>query len=248
MGRFSYAPFFGIIITSLNKQKKPPVRCKKSAQGLGAEGESVVVGDVHRLNTHADWAKALASQLREATRALHRRLDHSPRLAPLLRPQLTLAEYSHILKTLYAINLPIELRIADYIAANELPIDYESHRRMRDLAIDLAYLDLTPPAAAWAGPLINSPGALIGCFYVLAGSSLGGRVIFRQLQISLAVDEQNGAKFFAGHGEQTMDKWHEFWHFAAAICPASELPAAQQSATLLFESIIQHLERSHDDR
>lgn len=198
--------------------------------------------DTHRLNASADWAKTLANELREATRALHHRLDHSPRLAPLVRPELTLADYSDSLRALYAINRPIELRIADYIAAHALPINFGAHRRMDDLAADLAFLDLPPPAPAWDGPLIDSPGALIGCFYVLAGSTLGGRVIFRQLQASLAVNDQNGAKFFAGHGEQTMAKWQEFWNFAAALCPSSELPAARLSASRLFESILLHLE------
>lgn len=194
------------------------------------------------LSADTDWAKTLADELRDATRALHHRLDHSPRLAPLVRPELTLAEYSDSLQALYAINRPIELHIADYITAHALPIDYEAHRRMDDLAADLQFLDLPLPAPAWDGPVIDSPGALVGCFYVLAGSTLGGRVIFRQLQASLAVNEQNGAKFFAGHGEQTMAKWQAFWAFATAVCPAAQLPAARQSAAGLFESILQHLE------
>ena len=203
--------------------------------------------DTRRPHADAGWATTLANELRAATRAQHHRLDHSPRLAPLVRPDLTLAAYSDSLRALYAINCPIELRIAEYIAAHNFPIDYAAHRRMDDLAADLAFLGEPLPALAWNGPLIDSPGALIGCFYVLAGSSLGGRVIFRQLQASLAVNDQNGAKFFAGHGEQTMAMWQQFWNFAAAVCPPTELPAARQSAALLFESILQQMESSPDE-
>ncbi len=203
-----------------------------------------MAADQKQQNADTDWATTIASELRDATRALHHRLDHSPRLAPLVRPGLTLSEYGKCLQALYAINHPIELRIAEYISAHALPIDYEAHRRIDDLAADLQFLGLPLPAPAWSGPLIDSPGALTGCFYVLAGSTLGGRVIFRQLQAKLAVDAQNGAKFFAGHGEQTMAKWQAFWAFAAAVCPAGQLPAARESAAGLFDHFLQHLEAS----
>lgn len=193
-------------------------------------------------NAKSDWINCLQASLREATRDLHHRLDHSPRLAALVRPGLSAASYGQALLALYAINSPIEYRIADFIRSRGLAFDFSPHRRMHDLEADLKELGLTVPHQAWSGPEIDSPGALIGCFYVLAGSTLGGRVIFRQLQTVLPFNEKTGARFFAGHGDQTMNRWQEFWNFAADICSSSQLPAAKESATALFEIILLHLE------
>ncbi|PKO88780.1 MAG: hypothetical protein CVU16_13210 [Betaproteobacteria bacterium HGW-Betaproteobacteria-10] len=188
------------------------------------------------------WMPTLQSALREATRQQHHRLDHHPLLARLVRPGLQMADYGRALQALYAINAPSERCIADYIAAQGYAFDYAAHQRMPDLLADLAYLSLPVPPLAWAGPRLDSPGELVGCLYVLAGSTLGGRVIFRQLQSVLPVTASAGARFFAGHGEQTMGMWQNFWAFAATICSPAELPAARQSAAALFERILTLLE------
>lgn len=206
------------------------------------EQESGNKPGAHSGDANADWISHLQAGLREATRDLHHRLDHSPRLAALVRPGLTVATYGLALQALYAINMPTECRIADYIHSRRLSFNFDAHRRMHDLEADLIDLDLAIPHQAWNGPEIDSPGALVGCFYVLAGSTLGGRVIFRQLQTMLPFNQLKGARFFAGHGDQTMSRWQEFWNFAADICPCSQLPVAQESAAALFANILLHLE------
>ena len=190
-----------------------------------------------------NWLPALQGELRDATRELHHRLDHNPLLAPLVRPGVSMADYGTALQALYAINAPTELCIADYIQAQGLAFDYQTHRRMPDLLSDLEFFALPVPPQGWSGPLIDSPGALVGCLYVLEGSTLGGRVIFRQLQSALQISDQAGGKFFAGHGEQTMRMWQSFWDFAADICPEAQLASARQAAAGLFESILSLLEK-----
>jgi heme oxygenase len=154
-----------------------------------------------------------------------------------------MADYGLALQSLYAINAPTEKAISDYIDAQKLPFDYAARRRMPDLLADLKYLGLNTPQLAWNGPNICSHGELVGCLYVLEGSALGGRVIFKQLQSALKLTDLTGGRFFAGNGEQTMPMWQAFWKFAADICPHEQLPDATKAAATLFESILALLDR-----
>lgn len=197
----------------------------------------------HPVAENAEWIGVLQAELRTATRDLHHRLDHHILLAPLVRSGIRMADYGLALQSLYAINAPTENAIADYIHARGLPFDYASRRRMPDLLADLDYLSLSIPHLAWAGPSICSSGQLVGSLYVLEGSALGGRVIFKQLQSTLKLSELTGGRFFAGHGEKTMPMWQEFWKFAADICPHEQLSDATEAATALFESILPLLDR-----
>ncbi len=200
--------------------------------------------NIHKLMIKDNNAIAmLQAELRTATRDLHHRLDHHALLAPLVRSGLCMADYGLALQALYAINAPTETAIADYIDAQGLAFNYAARRRMPDLLNDLDFLNLNHPQMAWPGPTIRSSGQLVGCLYVLEGSALGGRVIFKQLQSALNLTEQTGGRFFAGNGEQTMPMWQAFWKFAADICPQEQLPDATAAAATLFENILALLDR-----
>jgi heme oxygenase len=190
-----------------------------------------------------DSVAELQTELRATTRDLHHRLDHHDLLAPLVRSSLDVADYALALQALYAINAPTEQAISDYIDAQGLAFDYASRRRMPDLLADLEYFGLSAPQLAWGGPSIRSHGQLVGCLYVLEGSTMGGRVIYKQLQSVLKLNQQTGGRFFAGHGELTMPMWQAFWTFAAEICSPGQITDATQAASALFESILAHLDR-----
>lgn len=188
-------------------------------------------------------AHSLQAALRDATRDLHHRLDHHSLLAPLLHPALDIASYGKALQALHAINAPTETAIATAIQSRHPEFDYRPHCRMPDLEHDLTVLELPQLPAAWPGPILESSGQLAGSLYVLAGSTMGGRVIYRQLQASLGLNTENGGRFFAGHGEQTMPMWQACMQFAAGICPIESIDIARQSAAELFQNIITLLDQ-----
>ncbi len=109
---------------------------------------------------------------------------------------------------------------------------------MPDLEQDLAFYGLPLPTPAWDGPSITSDGALIGCLYVLEGSTKGGRVIFRRMSRVLGISDEGGGRFFNGYGRSTEAHWQEFWKFAAHYCPNSQLEQARESAEGLFDSYV----------
>lgn len=191
----------------------------------------------------ASLEPSLPAALRAATRDLHHRLDHHPRLAPLVRPDLNQAEYGQALVALHGLFAPCEARLADYLATHHPAFPYARHCRLADLEADLAYWRLAPPATSWAGPDLADSASAVGCLYVLAGSALGGRVIYRQLAGSLGLDRDHGARFFHGHGDAAEAMWQEFWAFALSACPPPAIPLAAAAAAGLFATLLDCLDR-----
>jgi heme oxygenase len=186
--------------------------------------------------------ESLALALRSATRALHHRLDHHPLLAPLLSQDVRIEQYATALCGLFRIVAPLEQVLADYIARHHPGYDYQKRRRAAFLGSDIGQLGYELPAIYSALPIIRNDAELVGKLYVLEGSTLGGRVIFRQLQKSLGIDQMRAGSFFYGHGEHSETMWQEFWRFAEPLCPTSDHAKAQQAACDVFATYLSILE------
>jgi heme oxygenase len=182
----------------------------------------------------------LQAALRDATRAAHHGIDHHALMAPLLKPSLTLAHYSYVLQVMNWVHRPLH-RCLQGSLQRFCPdhVDQISDRP-HWLAADLKSLGcdaLQPPPSAlaqWHGPRLTSAAELAGVLYVIEGSTLGGQVITRQLQTSLQVSPSQGARFFHGHGDQTMARWQAYWRFATELCPAAAVPEACAAAVRMF--------------
>jgi heme oxygenase len=83
-----------------------------------------------------------------------------------------------------------------------------------------------------------------GAFYVLEGSSLGGRVILKSLPSSLGVTEQQGASYFAGYGKGTGPMWQQFLKQLEAFAAKTQDPSVIiRAAENTFIHILQHFDR-----
>jgi heme oxygenase (biliverdin-IX-beta and delta-forming) len=182
--------------------------------------------------------EAVRGELRAATRDMHALLDRHPVLTPLVRPGLTAAQYGVAINALYAFNKPVEDVLANFVARRYLAFDFAAHARVADLAADLQQQGWRLPAPLWSGPRLQSIGDFVGCMYVMAGAALGGQVISRQIQASLAITPSTGGRFFAGCGASTAERWQDFLDFAASACTEDDLPDACRSATHLFQSML----------
>ncbi len=74
--------------------------------------------------------------------------------------------------------------------------------RLAALVADLAYLGVSA-AETTAGPPHHDTDFCIGALYTVQGSSLGGKLIFRQLDMLLP--DENGRTFFKGTAEDGRD-------------------------------------------
>lgn len=167
------------------------------------------------------------NRLREATRPEH---EATEAVMPLMQAGLTRALYGRVLCALYPVVESWE-RWASGAAPPEVCALLQERRRAPTLAADLRVLGLACPATAfpldWGRVAYGEEGApedaagvaaaVMGTFYVMEGSTLGGRFIARYVEEQLGFAPGEGDAYFQGHGEATGGMWREFRQSIAAI-------------------------------
>jgi heme oxygenase len=148
--------------------------------------------------------------VRNATVERHRRLESLPSQARLMAQGDDLADYGSTLLRLLGFHAPLAASFA--LAAPAVFAGIGLGQRVEALRHDLLDLGFTSADLA-AAPLCASLPSLetldraLGCAYVIVGSSLGGRVIFKRLS---ALAGTIPLRFFAGDGEHTASGWKRF--------------------------------------
>lgn len=142
--------------------------------------------------------------LREATSAVHLRLHALPDFDGIADGTMTRTRYAALLAKLHGFHAPLHHAFRVKVAAfAPLGVDVASRARIDALEDDLRTLGIDPAAVArWRGPdEPRSLAAWAGWLYVREGSTLGARVIARQLD-ALFGDASAGRRFFAGDGAE----------------------------------------------
>lgn len=103
------------------------------------------------------------------------------------------------------------------------------------LAEDLRALDCAVPPPSSQRLALDSPTEALGCLYVLEGSMLGGRVIYRAIGAALGIGSDNGGRYFCGFGSGTGSAWSEFVAVLDAHPVATDGAAALNGARKTFE-------------
>lgn len=122
--------------------------------------------------------------------------------------------YRRLLQRFYGFYLPLEAALGR-LPWLTLPFDFEARRKAGLLAHDLRFLGDTPdsladlPLCHNLPPLDDFPQAL-GCLYVVEGSTLGGKIIFRFLQQPLNLSKIDGGSFFSCYGDEVGPMWTAF--------------------------------------
>lgn len=130
----------------------------------------------------ADWKVRRA--LRDATGAVHERLHEAPPFLAIAEQRLSLPGYTDLLRKIAAFHFTV---------AADLELD-EGRREL--LSRDLGALG-TGAASRVDWSASPSHAARLGCSYVVEGSSLGGKLIYRQLDY-LFGESAGGRRFFRG--------------------------------------------------
>jgi heme oxygenase len=137
-------------------------------------------------------------QLRAATDDIHQALHRAAPFAAIAEGRETLAGYGATLQMLYRFHTAMHEMCVAGAAVLGVQVLNEAHAgRIAALAGDLAHLGLdapsVPPEAAGEGTFCA------GILYTVQGSTLGGKVIFRQLDRLLP--DARGRRFFQGTAE-----------------------------------------------
>lgn len=143
----------------------------------------------------------LLVRLRDTTADAHRRVE--ARLFPSgLADE---ASYRTMLQVLLALHEPLETRLATVAGFAALGVDPAARRKSPRLRADLAAMGVaSPDVPKRPAPPVDDLATALGVFYVLEGSTLGGRVLMDQVRTRLGAVPVG---FLAGYGDDTGRYW-----------------------------------------
>jgi heme oxygenase len=150
--------------------------------------------------------------IKEQTSNNHTSLENSLLLRPITEKSLTLENYSYILQKFYGFFYPLELLVARYPIEQYLP-DFVQRRKAGLLKNDWQQVTQDSHSSlplCQDLPPVNNLEQAFGVFYVMEGSTLGGKMIYKIVRDMLGLDHQSGLSFFYGYGPDTGNKWKAF--------------------------------------
>ncbi|WP_297332568.1 biliverdin-producing heme oxygenase [Flavobacterium sp.] len=182
-------------------------------------------------------------RLRNTTAKSHEALESLPISKKITDPEVTLPEYKAYLQLMYGVVYDTEALVL-HVLETIMP-DIESRRKTTAIAKDLAAIGAVLPQTG--SPLqkaeyTGDTAFALGVMYVVEGSSLGGRVIYKNIETSLGLNESNGASYFAGYGGTTGSKWKSFIDVLTGYADEHECEdEIIAGANFAFDAIKEHL-------
>ncbi len=177
---------------------------------------------------------AVLAHLRSATRQDHLALEG---VLGLLDEHLELGAYTEMLRRFYGFWAGWEPQIA---ALLDDPMLLQPRRRLHLLAADLMTLGLSRHDLARLPdcPLVGLTGVTeaLGSLYVMEGSTLGGKVISRNLERCLGAQAGTACSYFHGYGLRTGQMWRAFLAELDRV-PAGQAEMAACGARATFQRL-----------
>ena len=176
----------------------------------------------------------MLARLRAVTRPAHDRLEGA---LGLLDERLDRDAYKQVLERFHGFWRGWEPQVAALL--QDQPF-LDPRRRLHLLEADLAVLGSSACAVdalpACPLPLLHGAAEALGSLYVMEGSTLGGRVIQRNVERCLGFDGRFGCSYFAGYGANTGMMWRSF---LARLdeAPATDAERIATGAAATFERL-----------
>lgn len=148
--------------------------------------------------------------LRETTLPAHKRLESLPISEAIISHGLTKSTYLQYLSLMYVVIRDVEEQVFPAVA--EIVPDIEARKKRHMIEADLKQLGgdtLTELHLNKPNDTIT-PAFAMGMMYVIEGSTLGGRVILKNVERTLRTDIRQATSYFSGYGERTGSLWKTF--------------------------------------
>lgn len=145
--------------------------------------------------------------LRQATGAVHERLQGVPIFARLAAGRIAPDEYVRLLRRLLGFHLGVEAALDAAPSLTGYGIEVEARRRSPMLVADLVALGAAPLAPVATLPPPGCAAWAMGCLYVTEGSTLGGQHLARALDGVLPGEA--GRSFLRGYGARHGAMWRD---------------------------------------
>jgi heme oxygenase len=170
-------------------------------------------------------------QLRRETLPDHNAVERS---LPLMDHELDVDTYVSCLLKLHGMIAAWEEWAAPNAPAWIQPL-LAARRRGELLLLDLTCFGVdTSGEARPALPQMRDTASLLGAMYVMEGSTLGGQLIARHVELVLGLTAGQGNAYFCGHNERTGQLWKEFCDALRTKVPERETDAVIAAAKAMF--------------
>lgn len=152
-----------------------------------------------------------AAYLRQATQSLHHQTESVARGQEIREHCLSLEQYRDLITKNYFLHHILEPIIQDGLIRYDLSaFNAFFHPRLEALHADAALLHLSNPSYHLRPPELESAPQILGGLYVLLGSKLGGRLIYKSLQATPSLQDLSDFHFFASSGDAPAREWPQF--------------------------------------
>ncbi|MDR6808375.1 heme oxygenase [Dyadobacter sp. BE34] len=150
-------------------------------------------------------------RLRQETAESHQKLEDNPLSKAILSPSVSEKDYQTYLAALFGLTIACEDQVFPAIShvITDLPDRYKSRLIIDDLlatGLSEAEIDALPVYRFE----FSTAAEALGIMYVLEGSTLGGKILYRHIHEVLGLVPENGASYFWGYGAQTGNLWKSF--------------------------------------
>ena len=149
--------------------------------------------------------------LRQQTGESHLRLEENKYSKALLNPSVTCADYQDYIARLYGVTKACENDVFPLIhgALTDINERYRSGMILEDLKKTGISEDEISTIPVYKFNPFDTAEAL-GIMYVLEGSTLGGKILYKHVHQYLGLDAETGASYFYGYGQKTGILWKNF--------------------------------------
>jgi heme oxygenase len=186
-------------------------------------------------------AASFLHKIKQSTAALHLRLESQALFSAIMLPSVTRLHYYYYLILMKKIEDAYEKGISAPLAGTFA--QFEKRKASQLISEDLNHIGNIAPQSFTSKDFtipsekISIPFSM-GFQYVMKGSKLGGKVIYRHIYRTLGYSDKGGAKFIADSGVDTFRLWKEFLSKFSMYVIQNDCEAeAIQGAEWAFSSI-----------
>lgn len=149
--------------------------------------------------------------LRGQTSESHINLEENKYSKAILSPSVVLSDYQQYIAKMYGVAKACENDI--FPAVSSVLTDIGERYKSQLILDDLLKIGFSQEQAdsipVFKFEASNTADAL-GVMYVLEGSTLGGKILYKHINQFLGLNEETGASYFYGYGQQTGLLWKNF--------------------------------------
>lgn len=150
-------------------------------------------------------------RLRQETAESHQKLEDNPLSKAILHPSVSVKDYQSYLVALFGLTIACEDQV--FPAISHVITDLAGRYKSRLIIDDLLATGLSEAEIDTLRVHrfeFSSVAEALGIMYVLEGSTLGGKILYRHVHEVLGLTPENGASYFWGYGAQTGNLWKSF--------------------------------------